>query len=845
MANEFKIKNALQILQSQPVAGITNSSNFTNDTSTLATVNAIKGYIDASLLLYLELGGGEMSGLLTIGNGFTLDGQTTITVIDASNPGLELKDSALVTGAAIGSYIDNVKLGGLFDVSLNGVTDGSSLVYRSAGQYWTYGVGGGGGAVALEDLTDVSVSGRANFDFLQWDNDTSTWINVSPLDASTIFAIQTNVDASFLLYETKVNIDASFAAISGVSLGTENQVPFMNAGGTDFEYGGIYWTGYNIAIADGSFNTFVSSSWSSNNGGFLNTGFGYLAGEQLDSGSSNSFFGALAGGTFDVGSANTFIGAATAAALNSGNYNVIIGGGAGAQLIDASMNVMIGANAGYNETGNYKLYIDSYSGGSGNDSSSALIFGEFNGSRKLRINAAIVEFNGITEASKSKTLYYDTTTKRISYGDPSTGVAVAWGNITGNVTGQTDLWTILTDLSTNVFYLESSVGALDTLTQNLDASLDLYLPLAGGQISGNLGITGNLTVDGSMYIVGQETIDVSSAYIYMNTGLTGAPPTSLQSGIIVARGTADPYAILYDETLEQFRIGIAPFSGSQYNDVSTQAVATREDSPIPYGVSWWDGSSNRFDTSINLTYNPGTSRLSIWNFDLEGVSALSSLKHSSTTFLSASSTSTTLQDGASSGAVVISGTGLFLYHDTTIKMGYSTAAENIYFQIDPDGQVYCPSINSGYQSKALYYNTTSGEITYQDPSGGGTGGGYWTLDGSLLYPTDPTVDVKLSEIQVGTDAGAVTVINMDVSSAVVDTEESYSFNMDGSTVMKIYGKSTGSSAVSETAVVIEATYQYFGDPITNGSWRMYVNGTGDFVIEKRVSGSWVEKGKYV
>ena len=47
---------------------------------------------------------------------------------------------------------------------------------------------------------------------------------------------------------------------------------------------------------------------------------------------------------------------------------------------------------------------------------------------------------------------------------------------------------------------------------------------------------------------------------------------------------------------------------------------------------------------------------------------------------------------------------------------------------------------------------------------------YWTLDGSLLVPTDDSVDVQLSAIQVGTDAGTVIVIDMDVSSATVGTE---------------------------------------------------------------------------
>jgi hypothetical protein len=48
MANEFKVKNGLQINSTQPVIGIVNSSSFTNDSSNLATINAIKNYAESN-----------------------------------------------------------------------------------------------------------------------------------------------------------------------------------------------------------------------------------------------------------------------------------------------------------------------------------------------------------------------------------------------------------------------------------------------------------------------------------------------------------------------------------------------------------------------------------------------------------------------------------------------------------------------------------------------------------------------------------------------------------------------------------------------------------------------------
>lgn len=120
---------------------------------------------------------------------------------------------------------------------------------------------------------------------------------------------------------------------------------------------------------------------------------------------------------------------------------------------------------------------------------------------------------------------------------------------------------------------------------------------------------------------------------------------------------------------------------------------------------------------------------------------------------------------------------------------------------------------------------------------------YWTLDGSTLVPKDESVDVQLSAIQIDTDAGAVTVIDMDVSSATASTEESYAFNIDGSTIAKVWSEADGTGVLQNTGFVVEAI-QYMGDPNTNGSWRFYPDSNGDLVFEKRIAGTWTQKGKF-
>lgn len=175
---------------------------------------------------------------------------------------------------------------------------------------------------------------------------------------------------------------------------------------------------------------------------------------------------------------------------------------------------------------------------------------------------------------------------------------------------------------------DSSISLLDGLIQNIDSSLDLYVAKSGDtmtgaliisngglQVAGDVSITsngdlyvdgdttikGNLTINGSLYVVDVESIDVSSAYIHLNTGLTGTPPSSLQSGIVVGRGDEEPYVFLFDESQQTFRIGIAAQTSTGYLDASTQAVATRQDNPLADGIAYWNDTLNRFDTSTGFT----------------------------------------------------------------------------------------------------------------------------------------------------------------------------------------------------------------------------------------------------
>jgi len=183
------------------------------------------------------------------------------------------------------------------------------------------------------------------------------------------------------------------------------------------------------------------------------------------------------------------------------------------------------------------------------------------------------------------------------------------------------------DTSFGLYATNASIG-LAGFAKN--ASLGLYVQKTGDTMTGPLSITaggltvtndvsingglyvntnatikGNLIINGSLYVVGVEEIDVSAAYIHLNSGLTGTPPSNLQSGIIVNRGTSEPYVFLFDESYDEFRIGVATETSTGFLDSNTQAVLTREDNPTSFGIGFWDGTKYRIDTSAGFTFTPG------------------------------------------------------------------------------------------------------------------------------------------------------------------------------------------------------------------------------------------------
>jgi hypothetical protein len=93
-----------------------------------------------------------------------------------------------------------------------------------------------------------------------------------------------------------------------------------------------------------------------------------------------------------------------------------------------------------------------------------------------------------------------------------------------------------------------------------------FLKLAGGTITGNVTISGNLTVTGNTTYVNTQTLLVGTNNIIHNAELPStSPPLSVNSGMVIARGTYPNTSIFWNETT-----GFWSFTDNN----STQVIAT-------------------------------------------------------------------------------------------------------------------------------------------------------------------------------------------------------------------------------------------------------------------------------
>jgi len=148
--------------------------------------------------------------------------------------------------------------------------------------------------------------------------------------------------------------------------------------------------------------------------------------------------------------------------------------------------------------------------------------------------------------------------------------------------------------TTNVLTLGKSGDTYITLNQQDDLIntytgnvLQMQVENSGVSIEGDLTVRGNLSIDGTAFIVFNEEVSTQDNIITVNYGDPGPGVTRGIAGLEVDRGSLQKYQFIFQETTDTFRVGEVG---------QTQAVATREDDPDGYKVPWWDDDYRMFKT---------------------------------------------------------------------------------------------------------------------------------------------------------------------------------------------------------------------------------------------------------
>lgn len=389
MAHEFKVKNALQILNTQPITGITNdpSSFDYNEASTgqtVATMKATKDYVDS-------VAGGK-------------------TTVDAWN-GLTKTDNSIGLGGNLTTDID-INGNGQYDITLqspyynNLISQyrGTQLKFDSAsGNIYFYSVHDDRNYTSIEDgnslrihtttnqasyySTGFSVDNRGSFTFGASEGLISSLAAgfkglIYAYDYSTNFVDRSLVDKAYvdsvaggggITWSTPVDANIVPLTSNTYNLGEEKKA-FKKLYLTN----GIYVKHPTIYSSEARFVT---------QGASLETvTLGVNAGEHQE---FDAYFATLigshAGNKLTTGPYNTFLGQCSGYGVSTGGYNTFLGFQTGAET-NGSRNVFIGYDAGKTEQDNDKLII------ANSNTTDPLIYGDFDAST-LTINGTLSTYD--------------------------------------------------------------------------------------------------------------------------------------------------------------------------------------------------------------------------------------------------------------------------------------------------------------------------------------------------------------------------------------------------------------------------------------------------------------------
>lgn len=126
---------------------------------------------------------------------------------------------------------------------------------------------------------------------------------------------------------------------------------------------------------------------------------------------------------------------------------------------------------------------------------------------------------------------------------------------------------------------------------NQPVTTDSSPTFANLQLTGDAVVEGNLYVQGNTTILNTNIIEFTDNIVVLNNNETGAGITLNQGGIELDRGLLENFRFVYDETYQNFRVGLVS---------NLQPVAIRQDIPLSNGVMIWNPTTLRIESQNNI-----------------------------------------------------------------------------------------------------------------------------------------------------------------------------------------------------------------------------------------------------
>ena len=139
----------------------------------------------------------------------------------------------------------------------------------------------------------------------------------------------------------------------------------------------------------------------------------------------------------------------------------------------------------------------------------------------------------------------------VSIGTPSNGDVLKYN------TG-TSRWEAGTDTDTGLLNIVEDTtpqlgGDLDLNSQNITGTGDINTT-GNAEFSGNLTVQGNLTINGDTTTIDVTQLEVDDPMVYLNRNAGGSSNNSLDSGILIERGSTEDHAgMIWQESTDRFK----------------------------------------------------------------------------------------------------------------------------------------------------------------------------------------------------------------------------------------------------------------------------------------------------